>query len=110
DILSETAGRNLRSLLNNDEFSFPKNVNFISELIKLYDDQDALILDFFAGSSTTAHATMQLNSEDRGSRKFIMIQLPELIESSTKYDNISDLGIDRIDKAGSIIEEGKENK
>src|SRR5699024_10606097 len=76
-----------------------------------YSDSDSLILDFFSGSATTAHAVMKLNAEDRGNRKFIMVQLPEEIEEKSEaykagFHTISDIGQERIRRAGEkIIEE-----
>ena len=69
---------------------------------------DDIILDFFGGSGTTAHACMQLNSEDNGKRRFIIIQLEESLEEKTEaynkgYKTISELGIDRINKVGDKI-------
>ena len=58
-------------------FNNPKNVNFIKMLIKMVAGNDFLVLDFFSGSGTAAHAVMNLNLEDNGTRKFIMVQLPE---------------------------------
>jgi adenine-specific DNA-methyltransferase len=65
--------------MGNKYFDYTKPSNLIKLLIQAitYDDQECLVLDFFAGSSTTAHAVMQLNAEDGGNRKFIMVQLPE---------------------------------
>ena len=69
-------------------FSNPKNVNFIKMLIKMVPGKDFTILDFFSGSSTTAHAVMKLNSGDDGKRKFIMIQLNESCDiDSEAYKN-----------------------
>ncbi|MDM1450421.1 site-specific DNA-methyltransferase [Myroides odoratimimus] len=79
-------------------FDFPKPTDLILKLIKLvFTDNDEIILDFFAGSGTTAHSVMQLNAEDGGNRKFILVQLPELIDakkSKVAYDFVKDeLGV-----------------
>lgn len=73
-------------------------------------DKDSLILDFFSGSATTAHAVMQLNSEDGGNRKFIMVQLPEKTDEKSEafkagYKNICEIGKERIRRAGKKIKE-----
>lgn len=74
-------------------FSYPKPTTFIKELIKIGANKDSIILDFFSGSATTAHAVMQLNAEDGGNRKFIMVQLPEKCDEKSEaykagYKNI----------------------
>ena len=77
------------------KFDNPKNVSYITELIKLCTEEDDLILDFFAGSCTTAISTMQVNESDDGTRKFILVQLPfSLVEH--EQETISDLGKERI--------------
>jgi adenine-specific DNA-methyltransferase len=73
-------------------------------------DKDSIVMDFFSGSATTAHALMQLNSEDGGNRKFIMVQLPELTDKSSEaykagYKNICEIGKERIRRAGDLIKE-----
>ena len=85
-----------------------KPVRLIKNMLKLINDKDALILDFFSGSATTAHACLQLNSEDGGKRKFIMVQLPETLEESSAtykdgFRNITDIAIERIRRAGEKI-------
>lgn len=86
-------------------FDNPKNINLIKYLINLIPSNDITILDFFAGSASSAHATMQLNSEDGGNRRFIMVQLPELCDEKSEayaagYRTISDISKDRIAKSG----------
>lgn len=95
----------------NIPFPFAKPSELIKYLIKicLYDD-DILILDFFSGSATTAHAVMQLNAEDGGKRKFIMVQLPEATDEKSEaykagYKNICEIGKERIRRAGKKIKE-----
>ena len=73
-------------------------------------EQDSIILDFFSGSSTTAHAVMKLNAQDGGKRKFIMVQLPEVTDEKSEarkagYDNICQIGEDRIRRAGEKVKE-----
>ena len=93
-------------------FDNPKNKSLLVELIKLseFSDKANLILDFFSGSATTAHAVMQLNAEDGGNRKFIMVQLPEETEEKSEarkagYANICEIGKERIRRAGKKIKE-----
>lgn len=96
--------------MGNDCFSFPKDEEILSSFIDSFTDKNSLILDFFSGSATTAHAVMQLNSEDGGNRKFIMVQLPEKTEEKSEafkagYKNICEIGKERIRRAGKKIKE-----
>ncbi len=93
-------------------FDFPKPVKLICQLLKLeingLSGESAIILDFFSGSATTAHAVMQLNAEDGGHRKFIMVQLPEKCDETSEaykagYKNICEIGKERIRRAGDKI-------
>ena len=89
-------------------FSYPKPVNLIKFFAEILFDKNALILDFFAGSSTTAHAVMQLNAEDGGNRQFIMVQLPEPCDEKSEaykagYKTIAEIGKERIRRAGDKI-------
>lgn len=91
-------------------FNFPKPVEYIKRCVKLLSDNNSVILDFFSGSATTAHAVMQLNAEDGGKRKFIMVQLPEPCAEGTEaakagYTNICEIGKERIRRAGDKIKE-----
>lgn len=92
-------------------FDFPKPVGLIKYLLYiLRQDDDACILDFFSGSATTAHAVMQLNAEDSGRRKFIMVQLPEATDEKSEaykagFKNICEIGKERIRRAGKKIKE-----
>ena len=101
----------IKSLFENDKvFSYPKSIKFILTLINTVKDNDAIILDFFSGSATTAHAVMKLNAEDGGNRKFIMVQLPELTDEKSEaykagYKNICEIGKERIRRAGRKIKE-----
>lgn len=106
------ASNRLASLMDKKIFDFPKDEYVILDFIKLIcmDDDDAIVLDFFSGSATTAHALMQLNAEDGGNRKFIMVQLPEETEASSEaykagYKNICEIGKERIRRAGKKIKE-----
>lgn len=101
----------IRSLFDNDKiFGYPKSVKFIKTLLNTINDKKAIILDFFSGSATTAHAVMQLNAEDGGHRKFIMVQLPEKTDEKSEafkagYKNICEIGKERIRRAGKKIKE-----
>ena len=92
-------------------FDFAKPTGLIKKLIGyLQDNSDVTILDFFSGSATTAHAVMQLNAEDGGKRKFIMVQLPEATDEKSEaykagYKNICEIGKERIRRAGKKIKE-----
>lgn len=85
-----------------------ENLNEDSDLAYIEEPSDAIVLDFFSGSATTAHAVMKLNAEDNGNRKFIMVQLPELCDEKKEaykagYKNICDIGEERIRRAGEQI-------
>jgi len=89
-------------------FENVKPTNVISYFINMFSDKDSCVLDFFSGSSTTAHAVMQLNVENMGKRKYIMVQLPELVDEKSEafkagYDNICEIGKERIRRAGDKI-------
>lgn len=92
DLKTTSAGTRLKELFGLDEvpFSAPKNENFISLLVSLFEDKDLVCLDFFAGSATTAHAIMNLNAKDGGNRKYILVQLPEDLEKN--YETSSSAG------------------
>lgn len=91
-------------------FDFAKPIELLVFLIKIVNDENSLILDFFSGSATTAHAVMQLNAEDGGKRKFIMVQLQEECSENSEaykagYKNICEIGKERIRRAGKKIKE-----
>ena len=91
-------------------FDFPKPLGLLSKILQIGTGSEDLILDFFSGSATTAHAVMQLNAEDGGHRKFIMVQLPEPCEEGTEaakagYKNICEIGKERIRRAAKKIRE-----
>lgn len=99
----------LDDLMGCKTFDFPKSLYLIIDTLKLIMDKDSIVLDFFSGSATTAHACMQLNSEDGGNRKFIMVQLPAEIERN-KYKTICQIGEERIRRAGKKIQEENPDK
>ena len=86
-------------------FDFPKNVDVIRELLLTATEKDSLVLDFFSGSATTAHAVMQLNAEDNGHRKYIMVQIPENTDNE-QYPTICEIGKERIRRAATTIKQG----
>jgi adenine-specific DNA-methyltransferase len=105
---TEEAGKDLTKLMGENVFDYPKPISLLKYLINFKDN--STILDFFSGSSTTAHAVMQLNAEDGGNRKFIMVQLPEETDEKSEaykagYKNICEIGKERIRRAGTKIEE-----
>lgn len=96
-------------------FDTPKPTRLIQRILQLATNNDAIILDFFSGSATTAHAVMQLNAEDGGKRKFIMVQLPELCDEKSEafkagYKTIAEIGKERIRRAGKKIKEESGDK
>ncbi len=102
--------KEIMSFFGNKFFDYPKPSNLIKYLVNICLEEDAVILDFFSGSATTAHAVMDLNKEDGGNRKFILVQLPELCDENTEaykngYKNICEIGKERIRRAGAKIEE-----
>lgn len=107
---NHSAAENLKKLLNGKVFDNPKPVELILKMLKLatYPDTGDIILDFFSGSATTAHAVMQLNAEDGGNRRFIMVQLPEVCDEKSEvarngYPNICEIGKERIRRAGQKL-------
>ena len=108
--------RELKMLFDGEDFfDFPKPTDLLKMMIQQGTDSDSLVLDFFSGSATTAHAVMQLNAEDGGHRKFIMVQLPEACDEKSEaykagYKTICDIGKERIRRAGVKIQQDlKEN-
>ncbi len=106
----------LKELFDNRIFSNPKPRALLADLLQIGLDHNSIILDFFSGSSTTAHAVMQLNTVDGGNRKFIMVQLPEPTDEKSEaykagYKNIAEIGKERIRRAGEkILEEYKDKE
>lgn len=103
--------KTFENLLGRGVFQNPKSETLLSRLINFVTDDESIIVDFFSGSATTAHAVMKLNAEDSGNRKFIMVQLPELTDEKSEaykagYKNICEIGKERIRRAGDkIVEE-----
>ena len=106
--MSQDGTKEITELFGSKVFSFPKPSSLIQYLINTCTRNDDIILDFFSGSATTAHAVMRLNAEDGGARKFIMVQLPELCSEESEafkagYKNICEIGEDRIRISGKRI-------
>lgn len=105
----------LKHLIPEVKFDNPKPINLMNYLVEVALNSNATILDFFSGSATTAHAVMQLNAEDGGNRKFIMVQLPEKTDEKSEaykagYKNICEIGKERIRRAGKKIKEENKDK
>lgn len=103
----------INNLHNEGDINFPngkKPLKLLNRLLCMFSDDDSIILDFFSGSATTAHAVMQLNAEDGGNRKFIMVQVPELTAEKSEaykagYKTICEIGKERIRRASAKIKE-----
>ena len=117
DFLTSTATKELATLMGNKYFDNPKSVNLLLRTLRMITkfSTNALILDFFSGSATTAHAVMKLNAEDGGNRKFIMVQLPEKTDEKSEaykagYSTICEIGKERIRRAGKKVKEENAEK
>ena len=113
--MNEDGNKEISELFGGKIFSYPKPISLIKHLINIINDKDCLILDFFAGSGTTADAVMQLNEEDEGYRRWICVQLPELCSEESEaykagYKTIAEIGKERIRRAGKKIGEDGKNK
>ena len=98
----------LENLMGGKFFDFPKSLYYVKDIINLISKKNGCVLDFFSGSATTAHSVMQLNAEDGGTRKHIMVQIPFLTDESSEafkagYKNICEIGKERIRRAGEKI-------
>ena len=108
---SQDATKSLSKLFDGKKFfDYPKSVDLIKRCVQLYSSKDSLVLDFFSGSATTAHAVMQLNAEDGGNRRYIMVQIPEACKEDSEaakaeYKTICEIGKERIRRAGKKIRE-----
>ena len=104
----------LKELLKGKIFDYPKPLEMLKRVIEMSTQKEDIVLDFFSGSATTAHAVMKLNAEDNGNRKYIMVQLPELTDEKSEaykagYKNICEIGKERIKRAGKEIFEENNN-
>ena len=105
--MNQAATVELKELLGDSGFSYPKPAAFIEKLVQYATGGEDLVLDFFAGSGTTAQAVMEANARDGGKRKFILVQLPEKIQNK-EYDNLCQLSQERIRRCGDRLrQEGK---
>ncbi|EGD28111.1 site-specific DNA-methyltransferase [Lactobacillus delbrueckii] len=108
---SQSATQDLQKLMGGKKyFDYPKPVPLIQRCIQLYTEEDSIVMDFFAGSATTAHAVMQQNAEDGGKRQYILVQIPEKTDPKKDafqdgYKTICDIGEERIRRAGKKIKE-----
>lgn len=108
---SQEATQEVKNLFDGHAyFDYPKPVRLLKKIIQIGTHEDSLVLDFFSGSATTAHAVMQLNAEDSGHRKFIMVQLPEKTDEKSEaykagYKTICEIGKERIRRAAKKIRE-----
>ena len=110
EMRTENGTREVRSLFGSTFFDHPKPLGLLKRCVIMGSDEDSLVLDFFSGSSTTAHAVMQFNAEDGGNRKFIMVQLPEETPEDSEarkagYKTIPEIAKERIRRAGKKIKE-----
>lgn len=107
---SDNATSNFRGVMEPKVFDSPKSASLLKDIVRFSNSERAVILDFFSGSATTAHAVMKLNAEDGGNRKFIMVQLPEKTDEKSEaykagYKNICEIGKERIRRAGKKVKE-----
>ena len=114
-IYTNTATKEIASMFGGFWFDFPKPTVLIKQLLSQIVQDEEIVLDFFAGSCTTAHAVMQLNKEDGGHRKFICVQLPELCDEKSEafkagYKTIAEIGKERIRRAGAKIRKEVEDE
>lgn len=116
DINTEKGTLLIKQLFEGKFFDYPKPLEMIKRICEMGTDKDDIVLDFFSGSATTAHAVMQMNAEDGGNRKFIMVQLPEETDEKSEaykagYKNICEIGKERIRRAGDkIVSENKDKE
>jgi len=114
DIANDIGRKVIKDLFGNSVMDFPKSPELLKTLVNI-GSPNGIVLDFFSGSATTAHAVMQLNAEDGGKRKFIMVQLPEPCDPKSEaykagYKTIADIGKERIRRAGQKILEGMKDE
>lgn len=107
---NDNSNKEITKLMGSPLFEYVKPTSLVRRLAETATDQDSIILDFFSGSATTAHAIMQLNAQDDGNRKFIMVQFPEKTPETSEayksgYKTICDIGEERLRRAGALIKE-----
>ena len=113
--MSQDGTKDFTDLFGNKSFSYPKPVSLIKFLLTIINDKSAIVLDFFSGSGTTAQATMLMNALDKGKRRFILTQIPEVTEKDSEayrngYNSICEIGKERIRRAGKKIKEEQKAK
>ena len=99
----------IRALFGADQFNFPKPTGLLTKLVEQGAEDDDIVLDFFAGSGTTAHAVLELNAKDGGNRKFILVQLPEKTDNP-KYPTIADITRERVRRVIAKLESAAKEK
>lgn len=112
--MNQVSTKEMMELFDERMFDYAKPVSFVRKILSYDKNKESIILDFFSGSATTAHAVMQLNAEDGGNRKFIMVQIPECCDENSEaykagYKNICEIGKERIRRAGVKIKEDLKN-
>lgn len=112
EITNDYGRKTIKDLFGTAVMDFPKSTDLLAKLVQIGSHPDSIVMDFFSGSATTAHAVMAVNAEDGGNRRFIMVQLPEAIEAGTiaakaGYATIAEIGKERIRRAGKQILEGE---
>ncbi|MGZ8190270.1 MAG: site-specific DNA-methyltransferase [Methylococcaceae bacterium] len=110
EISNDIGRKAIKDLFDNSVMDFPKSPELLKILLKTGNSLNGIVLDFFSGSATTAHAVMQLNAEDDGKRRFIMVQLPEVCDEKSEaykagYKTIAEIGKERIRRAGARIKD-----
>ncbi len=108
EFVNERGTELIKELFGSSYFDYPKSIFTVKRVLELGSNTESISMDFFSGSATTAHAVMQLNAEDGGNRKFIMVQLPEVCDENSEafkagYKNICEIGKERIRRAGEKI-------
>lgn len=108
EYITDKATNEIRKIFDNKVFDTPKPIKLIKDLMDIILNSNDIVMDFFSGSATTAHAVMELNAQDGGKRQFIMVQLPEKCDEKSEaykagYKNICDIGKERIRRAGDKI-------
>ncbi|MBL0110620.1 MAG: site-specific DNA-methyltransferase [Saprospiraceae bacterium] len=115
EVNTEAGGKLLKQIFPNSGFSYPKPIGLLNLLIRIAGIQNEIILDFFAGSATAAHAVMELNKEDNGNRKYICVQIPEPIDENSEahkagYKTIADISKERIRRVSANIRKELDDK
>ena len=108
EVSSRRGTGDFENLFKGKIFSFPKSIELVKRFVEVGSSENEIVMDFFSGSATTAHAVMQLNAEDSGTRKFIMVQIPEACDEKSEafkagYKTIAEIGKERIRRAGQKI-------